>query len=90
MHREEVSVSIRSSEQDLVIWEGFPEELGLEMIALEGEREWERKIEQKELHVKRPRGGNLGTSGCIQATSQVFSSGNLGPLWTPAAGNSAG
>lgn len=48
-----------------MIWEGFMEELGLEMITPEGEREWERKIKQKELHVKRPRGETLGTFGDI-------------------------
>lgn len=36
------------SQQTLVIWEGRLEELGLEMIGLEGEREWERKVKTAE------------------------------------------
>lgn len=30
------------------MWEGFLEELGLEMIGLEGEGEWEREIKAAE------------------------------------------
>lgn len=56
-----------------MIWEGFPEESGLEKITLEGEREGKRKIKPKELHVKRPGGGTLETSGGILTTSQGFS-----------------
>lgn len=56
-----------------MIWEGFPEESGLEKITLEGEKEGKRKIKPKELHVKRPGSRTLGTSGDILTTSQGFS-----------------